>query len=86
MTVKSHSHTDPAQYQIKVSGCLADHWSDWFDGLSITTDPEHEETTLAGWIRDQAALHGVLAKIRDLGLPLLYLCRRNGDEGAKGDE
>jgi hypothetical protein len=85
MRSKSSSHTDAALYQIKVSGCLADHWSEWFDGLSITTDPEQEETTLAGWVRDQSALHGLLAKIRDLGLPLLCLCRQETSTKPKDD-
>jgi hypothetical protein len=76
MMPKPSSYTDPAVYQIKVKGCLADHWSEWFDGLSITANNEQEETTLAGWVRDQSALHGLLAKIRDLGLPLLFLCRQ----------
>lgn len=83
MTPKPNSHTDAARYQIKVGGCLADHWSEWFDGLSITPDPEQEETTLAGWVRDQSALHGLLAKIRDLGLPLLFLCRQEISNGIK---
>lgn len=59
-------------YQIVVKGHLDSEWSDWFDGLTITLS-ENGETILTGPIVDQAALHGVLIKIRDLGLPLLSL-------------
>jgi hypothetical protein len=62
-------------YQIVVKGHLDSEWSDWFDGLTITP-VDHGETILSGPIVDQTALHGVLIKIRDLGLPLLGLsCR-----------
>ena len=61
-------------YQIRVKGKLDPQWSDWFDGLMITPQ-EGDETLLAGPVADQAALHGLLAKIRDLGLPLLLVER-----------
>jgi hypothetical protein len=57
-------------YEIRVGGVLDDTWRDWFDGLEITAEPG-DVTRLAGPIVDDAALHGVLTKIRDLGLPLL---------------
>ena len=57
-------------YHIRVKGHLADHWSAWFDGLTISNE-ENGEAVLHGSLPDQAALHGVLIKIRDLGLPLL---------------
>jgi hypothetical protein len=57
-------------YCIKVKGLLDDKWADWFDGLTITPI-ENYETMLIGQVVDQAALHGILAKIRDLGLTLL---------------
>ena len=57
-------------YEIRVNGVLGRGWSTWFDGLQITSD-DRGETTIAGPIADQAALHGLLAKIRDLGLELL---------------
>ena len=63
-----------AVYRIVVKGHLDSEWSDWFDGLTITL-AEHGETILTGPIVDQTALHGVLIKIRDLGLPLLALTR-----------
>jgi hypothetical protein len=65
-------------YQIRVKGNLDPKWSDWFDGLAITPQAG-EETLLAGLVADQAALHGLLAKIRDLGLPLLLVKRGRDD-------
>jgi len=62
-------------YQIVVKGHLDQEWSEWFDGLTITT-MDTGETILTGPVVDQTALHGVLIKIRDLGLPLLRLSRR----------
>jgi hypothetical protein len=60
-------------YQIKVKGCLGQSWSARLGGLKITTD--QGETTIEGLIVDQAALYGLLIKIRDLGLPLLLVRR-----------
>jgi hypothetical protein len=60
----------PGVYRIQVKGSLDRKWSDWFDGFAITPQPD-DTTLLVGTVRDQAALHGVLTKIRDLGLPLL---------------
>ena len=61
-------------YRITIKGHLDSEWSDWFDGLTITL-VDNGETILTGPIVDQTALHGVLIKIRDLGLPLLSLTR-----------
>jgi len=61
-------------YEIRVNGVLGSSWSAWFDGLQITSD-DRGQTTIAGPIADQAALHGLLAKIRDLGLELLEVRR-----------
>ncbi|HLZ62059.1 MAG TPA: hypothetical protein VKR06_34370 [Ktedonosporobacter sp.] len=63
----------PAHYQIRVKGRLERRWELWFDGLQLSTD--HETTTLSGTLVDQAALYGVLLKIRDLGLLLLSVQR-----------
>ena len=57
-------------YHIRVKGYLDDSWSDWFEGLRITHDSDGA-TVLVGPVVDQAALHGVLGKIRDLGLTLI---------------
>jgi len=61
-------------YEIRVNGVLDRGWSAWFDGLGVTGD-EHGQTTIAGPVADQAALHGLLAKVRDLGLELLEVRR-----------
>lgn len=62
-------------YEFHVNGHLDSCWSDWFDGLTIHPG-ENDRTVLAGPVRDQAALHGLINKIRDLGLPLLEVRRR----------
>lgn len=62
------------RYEIRVEGILDEGWSDWFDGLQLT----HESggvTLLSGMVRDEAALHGLLRKICDLGVPLISLVR-----------
>jgi hypothetical protein len=61
---------DQELYEIRIKGHLDDRWADWFEGLSITR-ADNGETLLRGPLNDQAALHGVLRKVRDLGLPLL---------------
>jgi hypothetical protein len=60
----------PLYYEIRVQGLLDARWSEWFDSLHLSIDSAGD-TTLAGELPDQAALHGVLARIRDLGLTLL---------------
>ena len=60
----------PTEYHIRLKGHLADHWSAWFDNMTISNEA-NGEVVLRGPLPDQAALHGVLIKIRDLGLPLL---------------
>ena len=56
--------------EIRIRGQIDEDWSDWFEGLTITHTAEGD-TVLSGVVADQAAVHGVLAKVRDLGLPLL---------------
>ena len=65
-------------YEIRVQGHLDPHWSAWFDGLAITYD-SHDTTVLRGPLVDEAALHGVLNKVRDLALPLLAVNRIAAD-------
>jgi hypothetical protein len=65
---------EPTMYQIKVQGSLGPQWSDWFDGFTIDAQAQGE-TLRTGTVADQAALHGVLAKLRDLGLPILLVKR-----------
>jgi hypothetical protein len=61
---------EPARYELHVQGVLEPRWSAWFEGLQVSSD-ERGQTTITGPVADQAALHGLLAKVRDLGLPLL---------------
>jgi len=65
--------TDPSQlvvYQIRVKGHLGSQWTDWFGGLTVTLE-DNGETLLTGPVVDQAALHGLIKKVRDLGMPLV---------------
>jgi hypothetical protein len=66
------------RYEIRVEGHLAADWSDWFEGLAVCREM-NGETVLAGSL-DQAALHGILARIRDLGLVLVAVNRRGGHD------
>ena len=73
MSNKRHTQTDlnqPVIYQIRLQTHLNARWTDWFDGLTITLE-ENGDTLLTGPIADQAALHGLLRKVRDVGLPLI---------------
>jgi hypothetical protein len=87
MANKPTSDIDPAQpaiYQIRVKGHLDRHWADWFGGLTITPE-DNGETRLTGAVVDQAALHGVLKKVRDLGMPLLSVSRVEPDQADAPD-
>jgi hypothetical protein len=64
----------PTRYEIRLQGHLDPRWTAWFDGLSLTNDGDGT-TALRGPVADQAALHGVLQKVRDTGLPLLSVTR-----------
>jgi hypothetical protein len=69
-------------YEIRVEGHLDQSWSSWFDGLTISYDRQ-DNTVLRGPLVDEAALHGVLIKVRDLALPLLALLREDADGPAQ---
>jgi hypothetical protein len=72
-------------YELRVKGRLDDRWSDSLGGLVV--QPQRDGTTLlVGPVADQAALHGVISRIRDLGLPLLSVTRTGWDEQSKGGE
>jgi wyosine [tRNA(Phe)-imidazoG37] synthetase (radical SAM superfamily) len=62
-------------YVIRVEGHIGDSWSSWFEGMTIHHE-ESGETVLSGMLVDETALHGVLTKIRDLGLPLVEVKRK----------
>jgi hypothetical protein len=68
--IPADRHQDPGRYEIRVQGHLDTRWAAWFDGLTIAPDSDGT-TTIEGPVADQAALHGLLQKIRDLGLPLI---------------
>jgi len=73
MSNKLEPKLTPSQtviYQIRVRGHLAHEWRDWFEGLTISLE-ENGDTLLTGPVADQAALHGLLKKVRDLGVPLV---------------
>ena len=76
-----HEFDRSTPYQIRLKGVLDSSWSDWFDGFTITV--QGDETLLIGVVPDQAALHGILAKINDLGLPIVSIEKisQTGKEG-----
>jgi hypothetical protein len=63
-------NSEATTYQIRIKGHLGPEWSDWFGGLDISLD-DNGDTLLIGPVVDQAALHGLLRKVRDLGMPLV---------------
>jgi hypothetical protein len=66
---EGNAYNKPGMYEIRVKGRLGNMWSDWFDEFEITL--LKDETLLTGTVEDQAALHGVLNKVRDIGLTLI---------------
>jgi hypothetical protein len=77
MSSTFNSEIDPGQplvYQIRIKGHLGREWTDWFEGLTIQLQ-DNGETLLTGPVVDQAALHGLLKKVRDVAMPLLSVMR-----------
>ncbi len=77
MSNEINSEIDPGQplvYQIRIKGHLGRQWTNWFEGLTITLE-DNGEMLLTGPVVDQAALHGLLRKVRDVGMPLLSVSR-----------
>jgi hypothetical protein len=70
----------PARYEIRVDSVLDDQWADWFGGLQLSSDGS--QTVIMGLVPDQPALHGLLTKVRDLGLCLISVRRLDADDGA----
>lgn len=75
----TEDYGEPGFYEIRIRGHLPDRWAPWFEGLTITWE-EKGDTRLTGRIVDQAALYGLLRKVRDLGMPLLSLNRLQPDQ------
>jgi hypothetical protein len=78
------SYGRPVQYEIRVAGHLGPRWSAWFDGLSLTNE-DGGTTVIRGALVDQAALHGLLQKLRDVGIPLISLTPVPPDEAPEGN-
>lgn len=74
----------PARYEIRVDGGLDDRWADWFGGLRVSS--QGTQTVILGLLADQPALHGLLAKIRDLGLCLISVRRLGPGEPGDGPQ
>ncbi len=72
-------------YHIRLKGHLSGHWSTWFEGMTINNEA-NGESVLCGQLADQAALHGILIKIRDLGLPLLAITMLAHTEPQSGEK
>jgi hypothetical protein len=80
-TAPGPSAADPLaapEYEIRVDGHLGSRWSPWFDGLAIATDADGT-TVIRGPVVDQAALHGLIQKLRDIGIPLISLVQLPSD-------
>jgi hypothetical protein len=75
---------DAGRYEIRLRGRLHARWSTWFDGLTVSHDGDGT-TVISGWVADQAALHGLLQRVRDLGLPLISVTRLQPDQPDQPD-
>ena len=87
MSSKTNSEIDPSQpmvYQIRIKGHLGRQWTDWFGGLTLTLE-DNGETLLTGPVVDQAALYGVLRKVRDVAMPLLSVVCMKPDQAVALD-
>jgi hypothetical protein len=78
---KKHNYDQPTRYLIRIQGAIDSSWSDWFGGFTITR--QNGETLLEGEVRDQAALHGILAKINELGLAIISVNKLTNERKQK---
>jgi len=78
----TENHCQSGIYEIRLTGHLDETWTAWFDGLTITLE-DNGDTLLTGPVVDQAALHGLLKKVRDLGLPLQSINCLESDQSAR---
>ena len=88
MSNKLDPETNPNQpmiYQIRIKGHLGRKWKDWFEGMTITLE-ENGDTLITGLVADQAALHGLVKKVRDLGLPLISVNRLDPGQTRSPDD
>ena len=86
MSDNCHAENDLPVYQIRLKGHLGCEWTEWFGGLTVTLENKGE-TLLTGPVADQAALHGLLKKVRDLGMPLISVnCLQPGQTWRNIDE
>jgi hypothetical protein len=74
----SSDQHSPGQYEIRLQGHLKPRWAAWFDGLSLSLN-SNGTTTISGFVADQAALHGLLQKVRDIGVPLISVTQVQPD-------
>jgi hypothetical protein len=86
MYESTEDQDEPALYEIRLKGHLEAGWAAWFRGLSLTLEDDGT-TLLTGSVVDQAALHGLLRKVRDLGIPLIsVICGSSGQAAAPDDQ
>jgi hypothetical protein len=77
--IQRNDGNQPIVYQIRIKGHLGPQWAEWFEGLTITLE-EDGDTLLTGPVVDQAALHGLLKKVRDLGMPVISVNHVKSDQ------
>ena len=80
----TEAHDEPEFYEIRIKGHLGDRWADWFGGFTITLE-DNGDTLLTGPVVDQAALYGLLRKVRDLGVLLISVICVKPDRGDAPD-
>ena len=76
--ISTDSHREAGRYEIRLKGHLGSRWAEWFDGLSLSNESDGT-TLIVGLVADQAALHGLLQKVRDLGVPLVSVTQVDAD-------
>jgi hypothetical protein len=82
VTRNQPAHDSSPQYEIRVAGLLGPRWSAWFDGMTVATGDDGT-TAIRGPVADQAALHGLLQKLRDTGMPLVSLTQIPSNDASK---
>lgn len=82
----TEDYDEPGPYQIRLKGYLDNKWANWFEGLTLTLE-DNGDTLLTGLVVDQAALYGLLRKVRNLGMPLISVTRvRPGQPDVQDDK